>query len=88
MLDARSALIEMRLPLADGKLAAIVRSHSTILEEEVEGDQFLRMRVRVTEGAFGAVQREAHGKLEYEIIERPPVSGCFESFTDEADQPV
>ncbi len=84
MLNARSALIEIRVPLQDGRLAAVIRSHATVLEEETLGDSVLRMKVRVTEGAFGAIRREGHGGFDHEVLERPMVAGCFQDWADEA----
>lgn len=88
MLDARSALINLKLPLEDGRLAAVVRSHATLLAEEVEDAAYLHMKIRVTEGAFGAIRREAHGDLDFEILESPAVGGTFENWQGGADLPV
>lgn len=85
LLNDRSALMELSIPLKDGRLGAIVRSHATVLEEETVGEATLRMKIRVTEGAFGALQREGHGAFEYEVLERPSVAGCFQTWADEAD---
>jgi len=84
LLNARSALIELRIPLENGRLAAIVRSYATVLEEETIGDSILRFKVRVTEGGFGALRREGHGAFEHEVLERPTAGGCFQDWADEA----
>ncbi|MCB9915774.1 MAG: GTPase HflX [Planctomycetes bacterium] len=71
LLDARSALLSILLPLADGRLAAMVRASSVVLEEEVLGHSELRMRVRMDEGALGNLARTAAGHLRYEVLEPP-----------------
>lgn len=71
LLDARSALLSILLPLADGRLAARVRASAVVLEEEVVGDSELRLRVRMDEGALGNLERAAGGGLRYEVIEPP-----------------
>jgi len=68
-LDARSALLLVRLPLADGRLAALVRRHGVVQEEEVVGDTELVLRVRMDEGALGNLLRESSGSLRYEVLE-------------------
>ena len=68
-LDARSALLDLHLPLSDGKLAAQARASAVVLEEEVVGEQTLRLRVRMDEGALGNLERGAGGKLRYDVIE-------------------
>jgi GTP-binding protein HflX len=68
-LDARSALLDLKLPLWNGKLAAQVRASAVVLEEEVVGDQTLRLRVRMDEGALGNLKRSAGGELSYDELE-------------------
>ncbi len=69
ILDARSALLRILLPLADGKLAAQVRQYGLVLEEEVLGDQELAFRVRMDEGILGNLERASEGRLSYEVLE-------------------
>ncbi|MFT7485213.1 MAG: GTP-binding protein HflX [Candidatus Paceibacteria bacterium] len=69
ILDSRSTLLRILLPLADGKLASQVRQYGFVLEEEVVGDQELALRVRMDEGALGNLQRASAGRLSYEILE-------------------
>ncbi|MAF65077.1 MAG: GTPase HflX [Planctomycetota bacterium] len=70
-LDARSALLDLFLPLADGRLAASVRGVGGVLEEEVIGDAELRLRVRLDAGALGNLRRQAAGELRFELLEPP-----------------
>ena len=71
ILDARSALLRILLPLADGRLAARVRRSGVVIDEEVRGDQELVMRVRMDEGALGNLKRACSGELNYEVLEPP-----------------
>lgn len=76
ILDARSALLRILLPLADGRLAAHVRRTGVVLEEEVRGDRELVLRVRMDEGALGNLMRACDGELNYEVLE-PPAEPLF-----------
>jgi GTPase len=69
ILDARSALLQIRLPLADGRSAALVRQYGLVQEEAVEGDQYLVFRVRMDEGALGNLKRAAGGDLDCVVLE-------------------
>jgi len=71
ILNARSALLRILLPLADGRLAAKVRSSGVVLEEEVLGDSELVLRVRIDEGSLGNLVRASEGSLRYEVLEPP-----------------
>jgi len=76
ILDARSALLRILLPLADGRLAARVRTSGVVLDEEVRGDRELVLRVRMDEGALGNLKRACDGDLKYEVLE-PPAEPLF-----------
>ena len=69
-LDARSALLEIRLPLADGRLASVLRGLATVLEEEVVGDT-LQPRRQIRERRL---VRDAE-KCTFHLVE-PCVSRC------------
>jgi len=71
ILDARSALLRILLPLSDGRLAAQVRKSGVVLAEEVRGDRELVLRVRMDEGALGNLMRVSEGRLSYEVLEPP-----------------
>jgi len=64
ILDARSALLCIVLPLADGRLAARVRGSGVVLHEEVRGEAELVLRARMHEGALGSLMRAS--------AQRPP----------------
>ena len=77
VLDARSSLLRILLPLADGRLAAQVRQYGMVLEEEVRGDSELVIQVRMDEGALGNLLRAADGQISYEVLE-PAEEPLFE----------
>ncbi|MDP6540955.1 MAG: GTPase HflX [Planctomycetota bacterium] len=70
-LDARSALLNVFVPLADGRLAAAVRGGGVVTEEEVIEDSQLRLRVRLDAAALGNLRRSARGELRFELLEAP-----------------
>ena len=76
ILDARSALLRVLLPLADGRLAAQVRKSGLVLGEEVRGDRELVLQVRMDEGSLGNLMRATEGRLNYEVLE-PPAEPLF-----------
>jgi len=77
ILDARSHLLRILLPLANGRLAAQVRHFGLVLEEEVRGDRELVLDVRLDEGALGSLMRASEGQLSYEVLE-PAAEPLFE----------
>ncbi len=61
-LDARSPLVDVTLPLADGRLAAAARRLGRVEREDVVADDtLLRLRLRIAEGALGHLRRLADG---------------------------
>jgi GTP-binding protein HflX len=71
-LDRRSSLVDVTLPLADGRTAAAVRRGGAILEEETLGeDELLRLRVRLSERALGNLRRVSNGSARFEVVEPP-----------------
>jgi GTP-binding protein HflX len=71
-LDARSFVVDVYVPLHDGKLDAHVRRLCTPLAEELLEEQGeRRVRVRVTEGALGMLRRAAGKEARIAIIEPP-----------------
>lgn len=55
-LDARSELVRMEIPLADGKSIALARSHAAVQSEECEGDTLV-LHARCSPGALGILRR-------------------------------
>jgi GTP-binding protein HflX len=70
-LDQRSATVDVILPLADGRTAAAVRRNAAVLEEETLGEESLRLRVRLGEGALGNLRRMAGPEVEFRTLEAP-----------------
>lgn len=65
-LDARSTLVEVELPLADGRSAARLRASALVVREEVEDDRWLRMVLRVAPREMGMLDA---GQLRWRVIE-------------------
>lgn len=70
-LDQRCALVDVVVPLADGRMAAAVRRSSKVLEEETLGEASQRLRVRIHEGLLGNLRRAASPEVVFEILEAP-----------------
>jgi GTP-binding protein HflX len=71
-LDARSPVVDVFLPVSDGKLASDVRRLGGILvEEHLEGSTVTRLRVRLTEGALGNLRRLAGDRARFVRVESP-----------------
>jgi GTP-binding protein HflX len=70
-LDARSYLVDVRMPIADGRLDAAVRKLCTPLEDEVGDDGEHRLRVRLTEGALGNLRRHAGPAAKFDVVRAP-----------------
>jgi GTP-binding protein HflX len=71
-LDDRASLVDLRVPLADGRSVALARSHGAVLEEEVEEpSRHLRLRVRLSPAALGNLRRELAGDVEVVLVQGP-----------------
>ena len=69
-LDARSALVAVTVPYADGRTVASVREQGLVLSEECLGDDGgLLLKVRVPEGALGNLRRAAGSGARFEVLE-------------------
>jgi hypothetical protein len=55
--------------MAHGDMLAAIRKTSTLLEQEVEGDQFVRLKVRALERTFGNLKRRAPEGVVFEVLE-------------------
>jgi len=67
-LDARSTTVDVFVPLADGRSVAAVRRAGALIEEEVIGDTELRVRCRVSPGAYGSLRRECSKDVRFEEL--------------------
>ena len=69
-LDARSSLVDVFVPFGDGKLDAALRRLAKPLEDEISTERGeRRMRVRLTPGALGILQRLAGSALRWTMVE-------------------
>lgn len=69
-LDARSSIVDVVMPLAEGKAASIVRRAGTIIEEEVLESQQLRLRARLLERNLGSMRRSIGERAQFHIVEQ------------------
>lgn len=73
-LDRRSALVDLYFPVTEGRIEAAVRKLCAPLEEDWDQDTGQRrLRVRLTEGALGNLQRSAGKALEVRTITPAPL---------------
>jgi len=72
-LDARSPVVEVRVPAGDGKSIAALKAAGTLLEQrvdgEVEGDHELVLRLRLLDGALGALQSSLGKRARFQVLE-------------------
>jgi GTPase len=86
-IDARSALVDVWLPLSEGRFEAAVRRCGTPLEVEYpEGADERRLRLRLTEGALGNLRRTLGRSARFEVVEPPrdPLAPAAEDGLEEA----
>jgi GTP-binding protein HflX len=69
--DARSALVNIRVPVIDGKSIALVRRAGQVDAESIEGDTHLVMRMRINEGALASLGKALATVAEFDVIEEP-----------------
>jgi GTP-binding protein HflX len=71
-LDERSYLVDVLLPLADGRHDACVRRLATPIEDEILADGAEhRLRVLLTEGALGNLRRQIGRAGRFDIVRGP-----------------
>jgi len=68
-LDQRSNLIQVDISAGEGRLVAQLRAAGGILEEQFLADSTLRLRMRISETAFGNLQRSAAGRAQIEVLQ-------------------
>ncbi len=69
-LDERSGLVDVFAEPGDGKTVAAVRSMGALLEEQVDDDGSMRMRIRLSSGALGVLKRQVGpgARIETEVL--------------------
>jgi GTP-binding protein HflX len=70
-LDQRSVLVDLQVPLTDGRLLALARRAGVVEQEELLDASGLRLRLRIPEVALGNLARAAGGRLTYSVLEQP-----------------
>jgi len=70
-LDARSARVQVEVPIADGRTMAAIRRLGAVLEEETVEARCVRMTVRISEAALGNLRRSAPADIEVTVLDRP-----------------
>ncbi len=68
-LEERSAVVDVFVPLSDGRSVAAVRRAGGLLEQETVEDTHLRLRCRLSSGALGALRRECGADVRFEVRE-------------------
>lgn len=66
-LDRRSSLVELTVPLADGRTVAAARAAGVVASERVEGDTFV-LEIRLADGALGNLRRAASSETKVRIV--------------------
>ncbi|MCA9000343.1 MAG: GTPase HflX [Planctomycetes bacterium] len=68
-LDAHSTVVDVFLPISDGKTFSIVRSMGGFIEEEcLEEQDTMRMRLRLSYGSLGMLQQKAGRGARFETV--------------------
>jgi 50S ribosomal subunit-associated GTPase HflX len=86
-LDACSALVDVSVPLADGKSLAAVRRVGAMLEQQIIDTELVRMRLRISAGALGGLRRAVSDAVRFERVAGPPNAHSGETEQD-ADRAV
>lgn len=69
ILDEQSTVVDVFLPLSDGKTFSIVKSMGGFIEEEcLEEEATMRMRLRLSHGSLGMLQQKAGDQARFETV--------------------
>jgi GTP-binding protein HflX len=68
-LDVRSPVVEVRVPAGDGKSIAALMAAGTLLEQRVDGSEELVLRLRLLDGALGALQSLLGKRARFQVLE-------------------
>jgi GTP-binding protein HflX len=86
-LDERSALIDVFLPMTEGRFESLLRKACTPLEDDWDQERLARrLRVRLTDGAFGNLRRAAGPRVSFQIV-RPALHSFAPVEDDERGEP-
>jgi len=78
-INARSPVVEVRISAGDGKGIATLKAAGTVLEQRVDGDAELVLRLRLLDGALGALQSSLGTRARFEVLEAAAVPFLKES---------
>jgi GTP-binding protein HflX len=68
-LDARSSVIEARVSPSDGRSCAALKASGALLDQRMDGDEQLVLRLRVLDGALGALQSALGERVRFRVLE-------------------
>ena len=68
-LDARSCVVEARIPIIDGRSVSVLRNVGQALSETVEGDTTLVLRLRLVARLVGALENGLADGVDLRIVE-------------------
>ena len=68
-LDRRSPLVEVRVSAGDGKSIAALKAAGMVLDQRVDGSEELVLRLRLLDGALGALQRTLGSRARFQLLE-------------------
>ena len=72
-LDARTAIVEVVLPLSDGRGRARLREIAVVLDEDFSSGEYVRVRAKVLAAALGNVRRGLAEGAEVRVLEQSVV---------------
>jgi GTP-binding protein HflX len=70
-LDARSALVEVTLPIADGRTLSSLRRSGAMLEQRTIDDHSLVLLLKLSESALGNLKRSSPRDVVFRIVTAP-----------------
>jgi GTPase len=68
-LDERSVLVEVTVPLSDGRSVAAVRRLGALQAQDLIGEEVLRMRLQISQGALGNLRRDAAAGVRIDVLQ-------------------
>jgi len=67
-IDRRSPVVEVRVSTGDGKSIAALKAAGTVLEQRVDGSDELVLRLRMLDGALGALQSTLGARARFQVL--------------------
>lgn len=85
-LDARSDLVRATMPASAGRIASRLRGAGRLISESYAEDGAIELVLRLPDQAFGLIQGELAGTVEFELLE-PARERVFTGSPEEAGRP-